>query len=61
MTQEKCDPSQEQTDVNVTVESVVEAVLFASDEPLTAERLANIAESGTKQVREHIENLQNIL
>jgi segregation and condensation protein B len=35
----------------------VEAVLFASDEPLTAERLANITESRVKQIRQHIENL----
>jgi len=40
-----------------TVESVIEAVLFASDEPLTPARLANIVEAGVKQVREHIENL----
>ncbi len=40
-----------------TVESVVEAVLFAGDEPLTAERLADIIETGVKQIRQHIENL----
>jgi segregation and condensation protein B len=44
-------------DFEATVESVVEAVLFASDEPLTPARLANIVEIGVKQVREHIENL----
>ncbi|MBN2136183.1 MAG: SMC-Scp complex subunit ScpB [Sedimentisphaerales bacterium] len=44
-------------DFEVTVESVLEAVLFASDESLTAARLAGIAETGSKQVREHIENL----
>jgi segregation and condensation protein B len=42
---------------DITVESVVEAVLFASDEPLTAERLAGIIETSAKQVREHIEKL----
>jgi len=42
-----------------TVESVVEAVLFASDEPLSAERLANIVETGVRQVRQHIESLNN--
>ena len=42
---------------DITVESVVEAVLFASDEPLTAERLADIIETGAKHVREHIEKL----
>ncbi len=40
-----------------TVESVIEAVLFASDESLTPARLAGIVETGVKQVREHIENL----
>ncbi len=40
-----------------TVESVIEAVLFASDESLTAARLADIVETGVKQVREHVENL----
>ncbi len=44
-------------DVEVTVESVIEAVLFASDEPLTVNRLAGIAETGIKQVRQHIESL----
>jgi segregation and condensation protein B len=42
-----------------TVESVVEAVLFASDEPLSAERLANIVEITVRQVRQLIENLNN--
>ncbi len=37
----------------------MEAVLFASDEPLSAERLANIVETGVKQVRQHIENLND--
>ncbi len=41
----------------LTVESVIEAVLFASDEPLTAARLANIVETTTKQIRDHIDNL----
>ena len=49
----------EQTDdLEPTVESVVEAVLFASDEPLSAERLVNIVEAGgVRQVRQYIENL----
>ncbi|MBA7677072.1 Segregation and condensation protein B [subsurface metagenome] len=42
-----------------TAESVVEAVLFASDEPLTAERLAKIAETSIRQIRRHIENLND--
>lgn len=42
----------------VTLESVVEAVLFASDEPITANRFVNILEVGSvKQVRESVEAL----
>lgn len=41
----------------MSLESVIEAVLFASDESLTPARLANITESTTKQVRELIKNL----
>lgn len=55
--QEQTEPSQPDEDVEITLESVVEAVLFSSDEPLTAARLANIVEATTKQVREHIGNL----
>ena len=40
-----------------TVESVAEAVLFASDEPLSAERLANIVGSSVAQIRRHIKGL----
>lgn len=40
-----------------TVESVAEAVLFASDEPLSAARLADIVGSGVKQVRTYVKNL----
>lgn len=41
-----------------TVESVTEAVLFASDEPLSADRLAGIVGAGTvKDIRKHINNL----
>ncbi len=50
------EPPQEE-DIETTVESVIEAVLFASDEALTPARLAAIVEVDTKQVREHIENL----
>ena len=57
--EEQTDSPQPQTDVEVTVESVIEAVLFASDEPLTALRLANIVEITEKQIREHIESLNN--
>jgi len=44
-------------DFIVTSESVVEAVLFASDEALTPARLAKIAETGIKQVRQHVKSL----
>ncbi len=40
-----------------TTESVLEAILFATDEPLTESKLANIAETTAKQVRESIESL----
>ena len=49
----------ENPDNELTVESVVEAVLFASDEPLTEARLANIVETDTKRVRQHINNLND--
>ena len=43
----------------ITTESVIEAILFASDEPLSAERLVKIAEfnGGIKQVKKCIETL----
>ena len=59
-------PEEEQTDLlrrdedfETTVESVTEAVLFASDEPLSEARLANIVETGVRQIREHIKNLND--
>jgi segregation and condensation protein B len=55
--EESSDLSAPNQDAETTVQSVVEAVLFASDEPLTESRLANIVETGVKQVRQHIENL----
>jgi segregation and condensation protein B len=55
--QEQPDPSQQDMDVELTVESVIEAVLFASDEPLSEARLADIVENRAKQIRQHIENL----
>jgi segregation and condensation protein B len=51
-------PRQEQ-EIETTVESVVEAVLFASDEPLSEARLANIVETSVKQVRQCIKNLND--
>ena len=44
---------------DVSVESVVEAVLFASDEPLTIGRLANIVGATNAQIHQHIDNLNN--
>lgn len=44
---------------DLSVESVTEAVLFASDEPLSAERLANIVGTGVRQVRQHIKGLND--
>ena len=41
----------------LSVESVIEAVLFASDEPLSEARLAGIVETGIKQIRKYIQNL----
>jgi segregation and condensation protein B len=43
----------------LTVESVVEAVLFASDESLSPARLAEIVGTSVKQVRGHVEELNN--
>ena len=55
--EEQPDVSQPDQEITTTVESVVEAVLFASDESLTDARLANIVETNAKQVRQHIKNL----
>jgi len=55
--EEESDVPEVDSDIEITTESVVEAVLFASDEPLTAERLANIIETSAKQIRQHIEKL----
>ena len=44
-------------DIEVTTESVVEAILFASDEPLSVIRLTKIVETGAKQINEHIKSL----
>ncbi len=45
------------SEVALTIESVLEAILFATDEPLTESKLAGIVETTTKQVRESIESL----
>lgn len=57
--EEQPDISQPDQEITTTVESVVEAVLFASDESLTGARLANIVETSSKQVRQHIKNLND--
>lgn len=59
---EQIDPSQSSEDFDeefeATIESVVEAILFASDEPLTDARLVNIVEAGSvKQVKQAIADL----
>jgi segregation and condensation protein B len=43
----------------LTAESAIEAVLFASDEPLSDARLADIVEMGVKQVRQYIQSLND--
>jgi len=49
----------EKPENEVSLESVIEAVLFASDESLTPARLAGIIEITTKQVRDLVNNLNN--
>ncbi len=45
-------------DAVTDMESVVEAILFASDEPLTAARLVSVVETGSvKQIRQSVKNL----
>jgi segregation and condensation protein B len=56
-TDEQEDDLQQDFSSEPTVESVIEAVLFASDEPLSDARLAKIVEVTTKQVRECIAEL----
>ena len=58
--EEPASPGQEtaqQQEQAPTVESVLEAILFATDEPLTESKLASIVETTAKQVRESIESL----
>jgi len=57
--EEQTNQLQEEQDIETTVESVVEAVLFASDVSLTAARLADIVGTSVKQVREHVKNLND--
>lgn len=53
--EEAIDIAEIEVEVNVT--SVIEAVLFASDEALTANHLAKISETSVKQVREAVKEL----
>jgi segregation and condensation protein B len=55
--EEQSDLPEQGQDDEPTVETVVEAVLFASDESLTDNRLAKIVETSVKQVRQCIKNL----
>jgi segregation and condensation protein B len=55
--QEQQDEGDAALPADVTIESVIEAVLFASGEPVTIGRLAKIAETSAKQVRQSIDNL----
>ena len=56
-TSEEQNQAEEMEEQAPTVESVIEAVLFATDEPLTDSRLASIVETTGKQVRQCIEAL----
>ena len=49
----------EEETTEITLESVIEAILFASDESLSAGRLAKIAETSTKQVRKCVKELNS--
>lgn len=57
--EEQTGSSRTNQEVEPTVESVTEAVLFASDEPLPAARLANIVGTSVAQIRQHIKNLND--
>jgi len=50
-------PPADDAESTPTVESVIEAILFASEEPLTDGRLAGIVETTPKQVRACIQSL----
>lgn len=52
------EPAEEVDEIEATLETVVESVLFASDEPLTPKRLVDIAEAGSvKRVRQCVKTL----
>ena len=52
-------PAMSQNKTASTTDSAVEAVLFASDEPLKEARLADIVGTSVKQIRKHIKNLND--
>jgi len=57
---DQAEPEQEAGDSpapEATVESVVEAILFASDEPVPAQRLAGLVEVTAKQIQEAVHGL----
>ncbi len=52
--------SEEIDEIEATLETVIESVLFASDEPLSPKRLVDIAEAGSvKRIRECVKTLNN--
>jgi segregation and condensation protein B len=57
--EEQSNLSETKSEAEPTVESVVEAVLFASDEPLREARLADIVGAKAKQIRQHIKDLND--
>ena len=49
---------QDLSELEITAESVVEAVLFAADEPVTARKLVEIVGAGgVKEIKQHVEQL----
>ena len=46
-------------DFEPTMESVIEAILFASDEPITPVRLAKITEISIKELKKYVQNLNS--
>jgi segregation and condensation protein B len=55
--QQQGDMAEPEEDFELNLESVIEAVLFASDEPLSVARLANIVDTTTQQIRDAVEQL----
>ena len=54
---ESVEPVEQNESCEPTAESVVEAVMFASDEPLTPGRLAKIVETSVAQIRTYVKAL----